>query len=125
MNILLWILQILIGLHTFIGGAWKFSHTSEQTMASLSIISNQIWLGLGFAEIICALILILPLFINFLKRLVPLAAALIAIEMIIFSFIHLTSVSATDYSPVYYWAIVSGICILISFGRLKLSVLRN
>jgi hypothetical protein len=40
MNILLWILQILLALHTAMGAVWKFSHSAEQTMPSLKAIPH-------------------------------------------------------------------------------------
>ena len=59
MNILLWVLQILLALHTFIGAVWKFSN-SEQTVPSLNAIPHVVWLAMGIIEILCSLGLILP-----------------------------------------------------------------
>lgn len=44
MNILLWVLQILLALHTVIGAVWKFSN-SEQTVRSLNAIPHGVWAG--------------------------------------------------------------------------------
>lgn len=46
MNIGLWILQVLLALHTVMGSVWKFSN-SEQTVPSLSAIPHGIWLAMS------------------------------------------------------------------------------
>ena len=46
MNILLWVLQILLALHTAMGAVWKFSN-SEQTVPSLKAIPHGAWLTLS------------------------------------------------------------------------------
>ena len=59
MNILLWVLQILLALHTAIGAVWKFFN-SEQTVPSLKAIPHGVWLSLSVIEILCSLALVLP-----------------------------------------------------------------
>jgi hypothetical protein len=68
MNILLWVLQILLALHTIVGAVWKFSN-SEQTVPSLQTIPHGIWLAMSIIELLCALALILPA----LKKRLPLS----------------------------------------------------
>ena len=51
MNILLWVLQILLALHTAIGAVWKFFN-SEQTVPSLKAIPHGVWLSLSVIEIL-------------------------------------------------------------------------
>ena len=60
MNVLLWILQILLALHTIMGALWKFSHSAEQTMPSLKAIPHGVWLAMSLIELLCAVALILP-----------------------------------------------------------------
>ena len=52
MNILLWILQILLALHTTMGAVWKFSN-SEQTVHSLSAIPHGVWLTMSLPGTRC------------------------------------------------------------------------
>ena len=115
MNIFLWILQILLALHTAIGAIWKFSHSAEQTMPTLKAIPQSIWLSMGVLELLCALALILP-FYNPLAILAPFAALIIAAEMLIFCSLHLLSGEA-NYSPMIYWLVVAIICGFIAYGR--------
>lgn len=119
MNILLWILQAVLAIHTAMGGVWKFSHSVEQTMPSLKAIPNGVWLGMGVIEIILSLALILPAFYKPLAIWVPVAAVCIAAEMLIFSGMHIFSDEAT-YSPIIYWLVVAGICAFTAYGRFVL-----
>ncbi|MBL9038941.1 MAG: hypothetical protein JNG84_10530, partial [Archangium sp.] len=59
MNIFLWILQVLLALHTTMGAVWKFSN-SEQTTPSLKAIPHAVWLGMSGIEILCSVALVLP-----------------------------------------------------------------
>lgn len=49
MNILLWVLQALLALHTFTGAVWKWSNP-EQTVPSLKAIPHGIWLAMSVAD---------------------------------------------------------------------------
>lgn len=116
MNILLWILQILLALHTAAGAVWKFSHTAEQTMPSLKAIPDILWLALAVVELLCVAALILPAFKKSLGRLIPMAAATIAAEMVLFCGLHLTSGDAS-FAPVIYWLVVAALAGFIAYGR--------
>ena len=73
MNILLWVLQILLALHTAAGAVWKFSN-SEQTVPSLSAIPHGVWLAMSVFELACVVGLILPALYRPLAILAPIAA---------------------------------------------------
>ncbi len=122
MNILLWVLQVLLALHTTTGAVWKFSNSAEQTMPTLGAIPNEIWLAMSIIELFCALGLLLPAFNKSLANLVPAAAGIIAAEMLLFCGLHLYS-GATDYSPVIYWLVVAAICAFTAYGRFVLKPL--
>lgn len=119
MNIVLWVLQILLAVHTAIGGVWKFSNSAEQTMPTLSAIPNGVWLGMGALELLLAVCLILPAFSSSLAVLAPIAAVLIAAEMLLFSGLHIYSGDA-DHGPMIYWLVVAAICGFIAYGRFVL-----
>jgi hypothetical protein len=118
MNTLLWILQILLALHTAIGAAWKFSNPA-QTVPSLQAIPHGVWLAMSVVELICSLGLILPAFNKSLGILAPVAAACVAAEMLLFCGLHIYSGDA-NYSPMIYWLVVAAICAFIAYGRLVL-----
>lgn len=116
MNVFLWILQVLLALHTLMGAFWKFSNTAEQAVPSLAAIPPTVWLGLSIFEIICAIGLVIPLLLKSQRKLVPLAAAAIAGEMVLFCAIHLAS-GAGFNGQVIYWAVVAVVCAVIVYGR--------
>jgi hypothetical protein len=118
MNILLWVLQILLALHTAVGAVWKFSN-SEQTVPSLKAIPHGVWLAMSVFELLCSLGLILPAFNKSLANLAPIAAACIAAEMLLFCGLHIYSGDA-NYSPMIYWLVVAAICAFIAYGRFVL-----
>jgi hypothetical protein len=119
MNVLLWVLQVLLALHTAVGAVWKFSNSAEQTMPSLSAIPNGVWLAMSVVELLCAVGLILPAFNKSLGLLAPAAAILIAAEMLLFSILHIYS-GATNYGPMVYWLVVAAVCAFIAYGRFVL-----
>jgi hypothetical protein len=118
MNILFWVFQILLAAHTIMGAIWKFFN-SEQFVPSLKAIPHIIWQSLSIIEILCGLALIIPLFAKKLGLLVPIAALVIAAEMIIFCVLFLFS-GDTDFSHVIYWLVVAIISGFIAYGRLKI-----
>jgi predicted membrane protein len=115
MNIVLWILQILLALHTTMGAVWKLSH-SEQSVPSLTAIPHGLWLAMSIVEIICSLALILPLFRKRLGRLPAVAAICIASEMLMFSGLSVFAHSA-ESKEITYWLIVAAVCAFIVYGR--------
>jgi hypothetical protein len=118
MNILLWILQILLALHTLMGAVWKFSN-SEQTVPSLKAIPHGIWLAMSVFELLCSVGLILPALNKPLAILAPIAAVCIAAEMLFFSGLHMYS-GDSNYGPMIYWLVVAAICVFIAHGRFVL-----
>jgi hypothetical protein len=122
MNILLWILQVLLALHTVMGAVWKFSN-SEQTVPSLSALPHGVWIAMSVFELFCSLGLVVPLFKKSFSKVSAFAAAGIAGEMLIFIGVHIYS-GATENGPVIYWFIVAAICAFIAYGRLILKPLK-
>jgi hypothetical protein len=123
MNILLWILQILLALHTLMGAVWKFSN-SEQAVSSLNAIPHGVWLGMSVIELLCALGLVLPAFNKRLGILPPVAATFIAAEMLFFCGVHLYSADP-NYNPMIYWLVVAVFCAFIAYGRFVLKPIQQ
>lgn len=116
MTILLWVLQILLALHTAIGAVWKFSNSAGQTMPSLGVIPNGAWLTMSIIELLCAAGLLLPAFGKSLGFLASLAAIVIAAEMLLFCVLHLSS-GESGFGPMICWLVVAAICVFIACGR--------
>lgn len=119
MNIFLWVLQVLLALHTAIGAVWKFGNSAEQTMPSLKAIPNTVWVGMGIFELLIAACLIAPAFYQPAATLAKIAAVCIVVEMLVFCGLHLVSGDA-DYAPLIYWLVVAALSALIAYGRFVL-----
>ena len=122
MNKTLWILQILLALHTLLGAIWKFAN-SAQTVPSLNAIPREGWVAISVIELICTVGLIIPLFNKRLAVLAPVAAASIAAEMLLFSGLHLRS-GSTEYSEMIYWLALAAVCAFVAYGRFVLEPVR-
>ncbi|KYG70654.1 hypothetical protein AZI85_01580 [Bdellovibrio bacteriovorus] len=123
MSIFLWVLQFALAFHTLIGAVWKFSNTAEATMPTLGAIPQGVWMGLAVLEILLGLCLILPLFKRDMAKAAPIAAGLIAAEMLVFCALHLFS-GSTEYGPMIYWLVVAALCGFIAYGRLVLKPIK-
>ena len=117
MNIFLWILQVMLALHTLMGAVWKYSN-SEQSVPSLSAIPHELWLALGVLEVLLSLALILPAINKRFGKLVPVAAMGIAIEMLIFCVLHIFS-GDKNHGQMIYWVVVAILSAFIAYKRNK------
>ena len=115
MNIVMWVLQGLLAIHTAVGAFWKFSH-SENSVPSLSGIPHWLWLLLIPLEILCAIGLVIPAALEGREKLVIVAATLIALEMVMFMVFHFRSGNGAS-SQVLYWAGVAAVGLFIAIGR--------
>jgi hypothetical protein len=118
MNILFWILQILLALHTTMGAVWKFSH-SEQAVRSLKAIPHGVWLAMSVFELLCSIALVIPAVSLSLGSLAPIAATCIAIEMLLLCAVHIYSGYA-KHGQMLYWLVVAVICASVAYGRFVL-----
>jgi hypothetical protein len=107
MRLALWILQVLLALHTLTGAAWKFT-TPVSTMPSLSALPQAAWVGLGVVELPCALLLLLPAIYAPAARAVPWAAGWIVLEMLLYAGLHLSS-GSSEHGQIGYWLAVAGL----------------
>lgn len=121
MNIFLWILQGLLALHTAMGAVWKFSN-SEQSVPTLSRLPHAIWMGLSGLELLCAVGLVLPALLPPFGPVVPVAAACIGAEMLLFVVVHLTSGNRPS-GEVVYWLVVLLFSGFLAYARAKLNPL--
>src|SRR5262245_13993911 len=119
MSIFLWVLQILLALHTAMGAVWKFSN-SEQTVPSLKAIPHGVWRAMSVVELLCSLGLILAVFSTPLAILATIALSFIAAEMLLFCGLHLYSGNA-NHGQMIYWLVVAAVCAFIAYGRFVLT----
>lgn len=116
MNIVVWIIQILLAVHTLIGAVWKFMN-SEQAVPSLNTIPTVVWQGIGVVELFFAAWLILPLINRTRYGKMPTVAGLgIALVMFFYCGVHLFSGSA-DRQPLIYWLLVAAVSLFVAYAR--------
>ncbi|HET9236350.1 MAG TPA: DoxX family protein [Oligoflexus sp.] len=119
MNVFVWVLQVLLALHTIVGALWKFKNSAGETMPTLKAIPQGAWLTLSVFEILCALALVLPAVYKPSGFLAPLAALAIAAEMLLFTGLHFAS-GSREFGPVIYWLVVAALCGFVACVRLAL-----
>jgi hypothetical protein len=119
MNVLLWILQFLLALHTAAGGVWKFTNPVQTAVPSLAAIPQGVWVTLGVIELLAAIAFVLPLFNKAWALLIPAAAIFIVAEMLMISVVHLASGNKFN-GQVIYWIVVAVVAAFIAYGRFSL-----
>ena len=116
MNAALWVMQVLLALHTVAGAVWKFFNP-VQTVPSLQLIPNGAWQALGVVELFLGLALVLPALYRPAALLAPVAALCIAAVMLLYCALHLYS-GDPDHGQMIYWLAVAAVCAFIAGGRL-------
>jgi hypothetical protein len=90
MNVLLWVLQCLAALMYGASGVMKvfmFDSISEQ-VPSFGALPREAWMALGILELICVVGLIAPAALHWRPQVTILAAAVLAIESLVFIGVH-------------------------------------
>src|SRR5688572_20391658 len=90
MNILLWVLQILAALVYAASGIMKvfmFDNISGG-VASFGALPREVWMALGIIELVCVVGLIVPAALRWRPTLTVVAAAILALESIVFVGVH-------------------------------------
>jgi uncharacterized membrane protein YphA (DoxX/SURF4 family) len=111
MNILLWVLQIVAALLYASSGVMKvfmFDSISGD-VPSFGALPRQVWMALGILELVCVVGLIVPAALRWYPTLTAVAAALLAIESLVFVGVHI------KYREVGSIAMVSILGVLMAF----------
>lgn len=119
MNVVLWVLQILLALHTLMGAFWKLKN-SEQSVPSLRALPHAVWAALTPIEIALAAALVLPAAVPSLAVLAPVGALALVAEMLLFAALHARS-GETRHGELVYWLVVAALGAFVAVGRLTLS----
>lgn len=126
MNIVLWILQVLVGLYTVMGALWRFFNyqAEAKNIASLAALPAWAWALINLFEIACALILILPGLLR-RKGLVGQAAAALAVELCLVTALHVRyfGFHPAATNPATWSFGLGAVAAFVAYGRLKLKPL--
>src|SRR6516164_7225947 len=86
MNVLLWILQVVLALFCLAGGAYKLFQFDELAkVPATAALPRAVWGAIGVVEMLCAVLLIVPVAVKWMPLLTPLAAAVLAVEALALS----------------------------------------
>lgn len=119
MNILLWTLQILAAILYTASGVMKvflFDRVSAD-VPSFGAMPRQAWATLGVIELICVAGLIIPAALRWQPTLTIAAAAVLAVESLVFIAVH---VKYREVPPIIMCIVLGLLMAFIAYGRLVL-----
>lgn len=119
MNILLWILQVLAALLYGASGVMKvfmFDKVSTD-VPSFGALPRGVWMVLGIIELVCMVGLIVPSALRWQPRLTVLAAAVLAVESLLFIWVH---VQYREIPSIIVSGALGLLMAFIAYGRLVL-----
>ncbi len=123
MNILLWVLQMLAALLYGASGVLKIFMFDEisRDVRSFDALPREAWMALGIIELVCTVGLIVPAAFHWRPRLTGVAAAVLALESLVFIGVH---VKTNEIAPIIMSAVLGLIMAFIAYGRLVLKPIR-
>ena len=122
MNVLLWMLQILAALLYGASGVMKtfmFDKISAD-VASFGALPKPAWMGLGIVELACTIGLIVPAALHWHPRLTVAAAAILAIESLVFVWVH---VQYRETASIVMSVTLGAVMAFVAYGRMFLKPL--
>ena len=120
MNILLWVLQILAALLYGASGVMKaflFEQVSSD-VPSFGALPRNAWLALGVLELACAAGLVAPAVLHGMPMLTVMAAAVLAIESLVFIGVH---VKYRETAPIAMSGVLGLVMAFVACGRMFLA----
>lgn len=121
MNVLLWVLQVVLAVLYFAGGAYKVFKFDELANYMRALPRGG-WRVLGVLEMVGAVLLIVPAAAKWMPTLTPLAAAALALETLALAVLYAQySLKLTASNPMV-WAVVMGLlAAFVAYGRYALT----
>jgi len=119
MNIMLWVLQVLAALLYGASGVMKvfmFDKVSEG-VPSFGALPRKAWMALGILELVGTVGLIAPAALHWQPWLTVLAAAVLAIESLVFVWVHL---QYREITPTIASGVLGLLMAFIAYGRTAL-----
>jgi DoxX-like family len=119
MNIVLWVLQVLAALLYGASGVMKvfmFDKVSEGVQ-SFDALPREAWMALGILELLCTVGLIVPAAFHWQPALTVVAAAVLAIESLVFVGVH---AKYREITPIILSSVLGILMAFIAYGRMVL-----
>lgn len=123
MNALLWVLQILAALLYGASGVMKiflFDKVSEG-VPSFGALPREGWMALGVLELVCTVGLIVPAAFRWKPGLTAVAAAVLAVETLVFVWVH---VQYREIPPMVMSGALGLLMAFLAYGRFFLKPIR-
>jgi uncharacterized membrane protein YphA (DoxX/SURF4 family) len=120
MNALLWVLQVLTALLFGASGVMKvfmFDKVSEG-VPSFGALPREGWMALGILELACTVGLIVPAAIHWHPGLTVVAATLLAIESVVFVWVH---IRYREITPIVMSGVLGLVMAFVAYGRTVLN----
>jgi hypothetical protein len=122
MNILLWVIQGVLVLLFLAGGATKaFKFDELAKMPANRTLSRGSWRAIGVLEMSGAVLLVLPLAVNWMPELTPLAAAVLALECLALAGLYARYSRKLIAANPLVWCVAMGLlAAVVAVGRYAL-----
>ena len=119
MNTLLWVLQVLAAILYGSSGVMKvfMFEKMSQDVPSFGALPREAWMALGILELVCTIGLIVPAAFQWRPHLTILAATLLAIESLVFVWVH---VKYHEMTPLILSSVLGLLMAFIAYGRMVL-----
>ena len=119
MNVLLWILQVVLALFCLAGGAYKLFQFDELAkVPATAALPRAGWGAIGVLEMVCAVLLIVPMAVNWMPILTPLAAAVLAVEALALSVNNARySLQLAATNPLVWTLAMAVMAVVVAWGR--------
>jgi uncharacterized membrane protein len=119
MNILLWVLQGLATLMYGASGVMKFFMFDKVSVGvpSFGAMPREAWMAFGILELVCTVGLIVPTAFHWQPVLTVVAAAVLAIESLVFVWVH---VKYGEIVPIILSGVLGLLMAFIAYGRMVL-----
>lgn len=119
MNILLWVLQIFAAILFAASGIMKvflFDKVSKD-VRSFGALPREAWMALGLLELVCTVGLIVPTALHWHPKLTVLAAAVLAVESLVFIAVH---TRYREMTPIIMSGVLGLLMAFVAYGRFVL-----
>ena len=119
MNIVLWVVQMVVALLAFAGGAYKlFMFDELAKMPAMGVLSRSGWGAIGIFEMACAVLLVVPAMTRSTSYLTPLAAGALALESMALAALYARySLQLTATNPLVWAVVMAVMAALVASGR--------
>lgn len=120
MNTLVWVLQVAGALIFGASGVMKvfmFDKVSHD-VPSFGALPKRVWTVMGLVELVCVVGLIVPSVLRWHPQLTVLAAAVLAVETLVFIGVH---VKYREIPPIVMSGVLGLVMAFVAYGRLALA----